>query len=48
MYWACFNDTTGVRAVIYSATDPLETSDAWDETWCYETEDEANAAIERD
>lgn len=46
MYWACFNNTTGMTAVIYSADDPYETSDAWDETYPYETEAEAIAATQ--
>ena len=46
MYWACFNNTTGVAVVIYSATDPYETSDTWDETYPYETEEEAIAALD--
>ena len=48
MYWACFNNATGAAAVIYSATDPQEISDEWDETYCYETQAEAEAALDAD
>lgn len=48
MYWACFDDTTGARAVIFSATDPADTNERWTETWPYDTADEANESISRD
>jgi hypothetical protein len=48
MYWACFNTTTGVAAIIYSANDPQETDETWSETYPYETEEEAQEALDRD
>ena len=47
MYWACFS-ATGATAIIYAATDPMERSEFWDETYCYETEAEAQEAIDAD
>jgi hypothetical protein len=51
MYWACFStpvdeDSQGIRAVIYSANDPMETNPLWAETYPYDNEQEAEACID--
>lgn len=47
MYWACFNTTTEMRAVIYSANDPMENGDTrWDATYPYDNRDDAIACID--
>ena len=47
MYWACWNDETKITAIIYSANDPMDSSEYWNESYPYETEQEAQEAIER-
>lgn len=51
MWWACYQysdwGVIGRRTVIYSDTDPEYSEDGWDETWCFETEAEAYASIDR-
>lgn len=46
MYWACMSNESGIGAIIYSANDPGDTSEAWDESWPYETEEEAGEALD--
>ena len=51
MYWACYQFSdwgkVGCAAVIYAATDPQEENDEWDETWPFETMEEAQASLAR-
>lgn len=47
MYWACWNNATGATAIIYSANDPMDSSDFWDESYPFDTEAEAQEAIDR-
>lgn len=47
MYWACFQWSTGLAAVIYSATDPMDRDETWDESYPYDTRAEAEEALTR-
>lgn len=51
MFWACyqFSDWGKIgRAVIITAdADPQEKHDEWDETWPFDTLEEAKASLER-
>jgi hypothetical protein len=52
MYWACFSapvdeDSQGIRAVIYSANDPMETKPHFGpRRYAYDNQDEAEACID--